>query len=104
MLPVGGHAAQFLLFFPLESLISFLVLLSSSVDVLFTVDDGSVPAHKPLLIANCDWMVALFRGFFRESFTPGVRFFVFFFFFYVLKVAMKECALYGKGSLAGWIC
>lgn len=41
-------------------------------DVLFTVDDGSVPAHKPLLIANCDWMVALFRGFFRESFTPGV--------------------------------
>ncbi|XP_018428608.1 PREDICTED: rho-related BTB domain-containing protein 2-like [Nanorana parkeri] len=41
-------------------------------DVLFTVDDGSVPAHKPLLIANCDWMVALFRGSFRESFTPGV--------------------------------
>ncbi|KAM9328954.1 rho-related BTB domain-containing protein 2-like [Gastrophryne carolinensis] len=41
-------------------------------DVLLTVDDGSVPAHKPLLIANCDWMVALFRGCFRESFTPGV--------------------------------
>ncbi|KAM3909948.1 rho-related BTB domain-containing protein 2-like isoform 1-T1 [Leptodactylus fuscus] len=41
-------------------------------DVVFTVDDGPVPAHKPLLIANCDWMVALFRGSFRESFTGGV--------------------------------
>ncbi|XP_063781644.1 rho-related BTB domain-containing protein 2-like [Pseudophryne corroboree] len=41
-------------------------------DVVFTVDDGSVPAHKPLLIANCDWMVAMFRGSFRESFTPQV--------------------------------
>ncbi|KAG9463284.1 hypothetical protein GDO78_022048 [Eleutherodactylus coqui] len=41
-------------------------------DVVFTVDDGPVPAHKPLLIANCDWMVAMFRGSFRESFTRGV--------------------------------
>ncbi|XP_040275400.1 rho-related BTB domain-containing protein 2-like isoform X4 [Bufo bufo] len=40
--------------------------------VVFTVDDGPVPAHKPLLIANCDWMVAMFRGSFRESFTRGV--------------------------------
>ncbi|CAJ0918051.1 unnamed protein product, partial [Ranitomeya imitator] len=40
-------------------------------DVVFTVDDGPVPAHKPLLIANCDWMVAMFRGSFRESCTRG---------------------------------
>ncbi|XP_057225351.1 rho-related BTB domain-containing protein 1-like [Malurus melanocephalus] len=32
-------------------------------DVVFRVDDGAVPAHKPLLIAGCDWMRAMFRGF-----------------------------------------
>ncbi|NXF71116.1 RHBT1 protein, partial [Sclerurus mexicanus] len=31
-------------------------------DVVFRVDDGAVPAHKPLLIAGCDWMRAMFRG------------------------------------------
>ncbi|XP_072858327.2 rho-related BTB domain-containing protein 2 isoform X2 [Pogona vitticeps] len=36
-------------------------------DVVFLVDDGSVPAHKPLLLAGCDFMVALFGGTFRES-------------------------------------
>ncbi|KYO45572.1 rho-related BTB domain-containing protein 2 [Alligator mississippiensis] len=36
-------------------------------DVVFCVDDGEVPAHKPLLIAGCDWMLAMFRGAFRES-------------------------------------
>ncbi|XP_029451228.1 rho-related BTB domain-containing protein 2-like isoform X2 [Rhinatrema bivittatum] len=41
-------------------------------DVVFRVDDGSVPAHKPLLLASCDWMVAMFRGSFRESFTEEV--------------------------------
>ncbi|KAM8940121.1 rho-related BTB domain-containing protein 2-like [Pelodytes ibericus] len=41
-------------------------------DVAFIVDNGSVPAHKPLLIANCDWMVAMFRGAFRESFMHEV--------------------------------
>ncbi|XP_053560366.1 rho-related BTB domain-containing protein 2 isoform X2 [Bombina bombina] len=41
-------------------------------DVVFKVDDGSVPAHKPLLIASCDWMVAMFRGSFRESFDQEV--------------------------------
>ncbi|XP_053313997.1 rho-related BTB domain-containing protein 2-like [Spea bombifrons] len=41
-------------------------------DVVFALDDGSVLAHKPLLIANCDWMVAMFRGTFRESFTSEV--------------------------------
>ncbi|KAM4708112.1 rho-related BTB domain-containing protein 2-like isoform 2-T6 [Discoglossus pictus] len=41
-------------------------------DVVFKVDDGLVPAHKPLLIASCDWMVAMFRGSFRESFTQEV--------------------------------
>ncbi|OCT96463.1 rho-related BTB domain-containing protein 2 isoform X2 [Xenopus laevis] len=41
-------------------------------DILFKVDDGTVHAHKPLLIANCDWMVALFCGSFRESFAQEV--------------------------------
>ncbi|XP_026549362.1 rho-related BTB domain-containing protein 2-like isoform X2 [Notechis scutatus] len=39
----------------------------SFADVVFLVDDGSVPAHKPLLLAGCDFMVAMFGGTFRES-------------------------------------
>ncbi|XP_025029415.1 rho-related BTB domain-containing protein 2 isoform X2 [Python bivittatus] len=39
----------------------------SFADVVFVVDDGSVPAHKPLLLAGCDFMVAMFGGTFRES-------------------------------------
>ncbi|NWT89719.1 RHBT2 protein, partial [Lanius ludovicianus] len=41
-------------------------------DVVFRVDDGAVPAHKPLLIAGCDWMKAMFRGGFRESYANEV--------------------------------
>ncbi|NXD31678.1 RHBT1 protein, partial [Spelaeornis formosus] len=41
-------------------------------DVVFCVDDGVVPAHKPLLIAGCDWMRAMFRGGFRESYADEV--------------------------------
>ncbi|NXA12240.1 RHBT2 protein, partial [Sapayoa aenigma] len=41
-------------------------------DVVFRVDDGAVPAHKPLLIAGCDWMRAMFRGGFRESYAQEV--------------------------------
>ncbi|NXK42424.1 RHBT2 protein, partial [Piprites chloris] len=41
-------------------------------DVVFRVDDGVVPAHKPLLIAGCDWMRAMFRGGFRESYAQEV--------------------------------
>ncbi|NXB85578.1 rho-related BTB domain-containing protein 2-like isoform X1 [Vidua macroura] len=41
-------------------------------DVVFHVDDGAVPAHKPLLIAGCDWMRAMFRGGFRESYASEV--------------------------------
>uniref|UniRef100_A0A8C8VL58 Rho-related BTB domain-containing protein 1 n=1 Tax=Pelusios castaneus TaxID=367368 RepID=A0A8C8VL58_9SAUR len=41
-------------------------------DVVFLVDDGLVPAHKPLLIAGCDWMVAMFCGNFRESHAAEV--------------------------------
>ncbi|EMP42421.1 Rho-related BTB domain-containing protein 1 [Chelonia mydas] len=41
-------------------------------DVVFLVDDGSVPAHKPLLIAGCDWVVAMFCGNFRESYATEV--------------------------------
>ncbi|XP_069711051.1 rho-related BTB domain-containing protein 2-like [Phaenicophaeus curvirostris] len=41
-------------------------------DVVFRVDDGAVPAHKPLLVAGCDWMMAMFRGAFRESYAAEV--------------------------------
>ncbi|KAG6930019.1 Rho Related BTB Domain Containing 2-like [Chelydra serpentina] len=41
-------------------------------DVVFLVDDGAVPAHKPLLVAGCDWMVAMFCGNFRESYATEV--------------------------------
>lgn len=41
--------------------------------MVFRVDDGAVPAHKPLLIAGCDWMMAMFRGAFRESYAAEVR-------------------------------
>ncbi|KAG5841090.1 hypothetical protein ANANG_G00195910 [Anguilla anguilla] len=29
-------------------------------DVVFRLDDGYLPAHKPLLISSCDWMAAMF--------------------------------------------
>ncbi len=31
------------------------------------LDDGTINAHKPLLISSCDWMAALFGGSFMES-------------------------------------
>jgi len=36
-------------------------------DVVFSLDDGTINAHKPLLISSCDWMAALFGGSFMES-------------------------------------
>ncbi|KAF6725212.1 Rho-related BTB domain-containing protein 2 [Oryzias melastigma] len=41
-------------------------------DVVFRLDDGFLPAHKPLLISSCDWMAAMFRGSFRESYIEEV--------------------------------
>uniref|UniRef100_A0A3Q1MMH3 BTB domain-containing protein n=1 Tax=Bos taurus TaxID=9913 RepID=A0A3Q1MMH3_BOVIN len=31
-------------------------------DVTFILDDGTISAHKPLLISSCDWMAAMFGG------------------------------------------
>ncbi|CAI9550775.1 unnamed protein product [Staurois parvus] len=36
-------------------------------DVIFKLDDGSISAHKPLLICSCEWMSAMFGGSFVES-------------------------------------
>ena len=36
-------------------------------DVLFQVDDGSVAAHKALLMARCEVMAGMFSYNFRES-------------------------------------
>ncbi|KAK1164618.1 rho-related BTB domain-containing protein 1-like isoform X1 [Acipenser oxyrinchus oxyrinchus] len=43
-------------------------------DVTFKLDDGSINAHKPLLISSCDWMAALFGGSFLESSNNEVYF------------------------------
>ncbi|KAI1904981.1 hypothetical protein AGOR_G00011260 [Albula goreensis] len=43
-------------------------------DVVFRLDDGTIPAHKPLLISSCDWMAAMFGGPFVESSTKEVLF------------------------------
>ncbi|XP_058802582.1 rho-related BTB domain-containing protein 1 isoform X2 [Phymastichus coffea] len=47
-------------------------------DVVFDLDDGSLPAHRAILTARCDMMKAMFSGDFRESSAkiiafPGVR-------------------------------
>ncbi|XP_063051093.1 rho related BTB domain containing 4 isoform X2 [Engraulis encrasicolus] len=42
-------------------------------DVVFRLDDGFLPAHKPLLISSCDWMAAMFRGSFMESYVEEVE-------------------------------
>lgn len=42
-------------------------------DVVFKLDDGTIMAHKPLLISSCDWMAAMFGGPFVESCTKEVR-------------------------------
>lgn len=36
-------------------------------DVLFQLDDGSLAAHRPMLMARCDMMKAMFSGDFREG-------------------------------------
>uniref|UniRef100_A0A669EB87 Rho-related BTB domain-containing protein 1 n=1 Tax=Oreochromis niloticus TaxID=8128 RepID=A0A669EB87_ORENI len=41
-------------------------------DVVFRLDDGCLPGHKPLLISSCDWMAAMFRGSFMESYIEEV--------------------------------
>ncbi|XP_036384986.1 rho-related BTB domain-containing protein 2 isoform X2 [Megalops cyprinoides] len=43
-------------------------------DVVFRLDDGTIAAHKPLLISSCDWMAAMFGGPFVESCTKEVPF------------------------------
>ncbi|XP_027970078.1 rho-related BTB domain-containing protein 2 [Eumetopias jubatus] len=43
-------------------------------DVTFILDDGTISAHKPLLISSCDWMAAMFGGPFVESSTREVAF------------------------------
>ncbi|MBN3290922.1 RHBT2 protein, partial [Polypterus senegalus] len=41
-------------------------------DVVFHMDGGQLPSHKPLLIASCDWMAAMFSGSFMESYNDQV--------------------------------
>ncbi len=41
--------------------------------MVFRLDDGTIMAHKPLLISSCDWMAAMFGGPFVESCTKEVH-------------------------------
>ncbi|XP_027318755.1 rho-related BTB domain-containing protein 1 isoform X2 [Anas acuta] len=41
-------------------------------DVTFKLDDGTINAHKPLLICSCEWMSAMFGGSFIESLNSEV--------------------------------
>jgi len=43
-------------------------------DVHFLLDDGNCPAHRPLIMARCDVMDAMFAGDFRESSAKVVNF------------------------------
>ncbi|XP_046671108.1 rho-related BTB domain-containing protein 2-like, partial [Homalodisca vitripennis] len=43
-------------------------------DVLFQLDDGSLSAHRPLLMARCDMMRAMFSGDFREGSAKVILF------------------------------
>lgn len=36
-------------------------------DVIFELDDGSLPAHRAILTSRCDMMKAMFSGDYRES-------------------------------------
>ncbi|XP_059506882.1 rho-related BTB domain-containing protein 1-like isoform X2 [Stegostoma tigrinum] len=41
-------------------------------DVVFEVEGENISAHKPLLISSCNWMAAMFRGSFLESYVDKV--------------------------------
>jgi len=43
-------------------------------DILFQLEDGTLAAHKPLLMARCDMMQAMFSDDFKESSARVVRF------------------------------
>uniref|UniRef100_A0A4W3JVS6 Rho-related BTB domain-containing protein 1 n=1 Tax=Callorhinchus milii TaxID=7868 RepID=A0A4W3JVS6_CALMI len=43
-------------------------------DVTIKLEDGSINAHKPLLISSCEWMAAMFGGSFVESSNKEVYF------------------------------
>ncbi|XP_043912331.1 rho-related BTB domain-containing protein 1 [Protopterus annectens] len=42
-------------------------------EVTFKLDDGSICAHKPLLVSTCEWMAAMFGGAFIETSQCEVR-------------------------------
>ena len=46
-------------------------------DIVFQLDDGSFAAHRPMLMARCDMMKAMFSGDFRESSAKVVSFCIF---------------------------
>lgn len=43
-------------------------------DIKFKVDDGTVPAHKPLLVARCEMMYAMFNDNFMEASADVIHF------------------------------
>jgi len=43
-------------------------------DILFRLDDGTLPGHKPILMARCDMMQAMFSDDFKESSARVINF------------------------------
>ncbi|RWS14053.1 rho-related BTB domain-containing protein 1-like protein [Dinothrombium tinctorium] len=58
----------------LQSRLKNLLLQNLFADVCFQFDDGVCFAHKPMLMARCDMMEAMFKGYFRESSAKVVQF------------------------------
>jgi Rho-related BTB domain-containing protein 1/2 len=45
-------------------------------DITFELDDGSVRAHRAMLVARCEVMKAMLNGDFREAHAHTVTYFV----------------------------
>lgn len=71
----GSHCPCVLLDIIVGTSVSEVLLVSHLcvADVVFKLDDGTIMAHKPLLISSCDWMAAMFGGPFVESCTKEVN-------------------------------
>ena len=59
-------------------------------DIKFKVDDGTVAAHKPLLMARCEMMYAMFNDNFIEASADMVSYVDLIVGVFVIKPALKS--------------
>jgi Rho-related BTB domain-containing protein 1/2 len=57
-------------------------------DIVFQLDDGSFAAHRPMLMARCDMMKAMFSGDFRESSAKVVSYFQFTYHIFFITITL----------------